>query len=64
MIKCNECHVMVSGTGENIIKDWVCITAAVHENLSEVIGVEKANAILTQSLFAAVTISNSKENEE
>lgn len=64
MIKCNEGHVMVSGTGEEILKEWICLTASIHEEISGDIGVENANALLTKGLFAAVTISNSKENEE
>lgn len=64
MIECNDSRVKVIGTGNDLIKDWIAITAALHESLSEVVGNEKANALLTKSLFKAVAMANKKEGEE
>ena len=55
---------MVAGTGEKLIKEWICITAALHQQASEIVGVEKANELLTKSLFAAVAMAKDKEGEE
>ena len=64
MIECKDGRVQIVGTGEKLIKDWKCITAALHQQASEIVGVEKANELLTKSLFAAVAMANDKEGEE
>ena len=64
MIECKYGHVMVAGTGEKLIKEWICITAALHQQASEIVGVEKANELLTKSFFAAVAMAKDKEGEE
>lgn len=64
MIKCKDGCVEIMGTGEDLIKDWICVTAALHENMAEIVGVEKANAMLTKSLFTAVAMANKKEGKE
>lgn len=64
MIECNDGRVKVMGTGDDLIKDWIAITAALHESLSEIVGNEKANGVLTKSLFFAVAMANKKEGEE
>lgn len=61
MIKCNEGHVVISGTGEEILKEWICLTASLHEEISGDVGVENANALLTKGLFAAVGLLSGKE---
>ncbi len=61
MIKCKDGRVEIMGTGEDLMKDWICLTAALHENLAEIVGVENANALLTKSLFIAVDMANKKE---
>ena len=64
MIECKDGRVQIVGTGEKLIKDWICITAALHQQASEIVGVEKANELLTKSLFAAVAMAKDKEGEE
>ena len=42
MIKCKDGCVEIMGTGEDLVKDWICVTAALHENMAEIVGVENA----------------------
>lgn len=47
MIKCDGCRVVMSGTGVELLQDFVNVTKGVRSTLSGEIGEERADEIIT-----------------
>ena len=61
MIEVNKVHIKMDGSGKTIYKEWIVVTAALHELITERDGAECADRMLTTGLFTAVELSKKGE---
>ena len=47
MIKCDDCRVVISGTGVELLQDFVNITKGVRSVLKDKIGADRADEIIS-----------------